>query len=230
LQPSELQLRPLSHHRFGSLHHHAVTRHFHFRIVAHQKCHHACHDRTGRQYHKAERYIASRVLDPADSIWAYEAAEIADRIYQCNAAGSGGAGEKAGREGPEGGHDRKCSHYAYGESNSRKNGIAKIGASDQRQAADDCRANHVPNSLMRDVRVACPPNYCDYRERIRNRNKVARQRIDRNTGDVIEPGVCGHTLDDLRQPVVQAIYPTEKPEVDEARPRRRGLVRASPNL
>ena len=26
--------------------------------------------------------------------------------------------------------------------------------------------------------VACPPNYCDYRERIRNRNKAARQRID----------------------------------------------------
>jgi hypothetical protein len=36
----------------------------------------------------------------------------------------------------------------------------------------------MPNSLMRDVRVACPQNRCDYRERERHGNKVARQRVD----------------------------------------------------
>jgi hypothetical protein len=40
-------------------------------------------------------------LDPANGIRAGKAAEIANRIYQCNAAGGGGAGEKAGQEGPE---------------------------------------------------------------------------------------------------------------------------------
>jgi hypothetical protein len=50
-------------------------------------------DRTGRQYHKAERCFASRILDPTEGIWADKAAKIADRIYQCNATGSSGAGE-----------------------------------------------------------------------------------------------------------------------------------------
>jgi hypothetical protein len=56
--------------------------------VAHQKCDYACHDRTGREHHKAERYFAGRILDPADRIRADKPAKIADRIYQCNAAGS----------------------------------------------------------------------------------------------------------------------------------------------
>ena len=38
---------------------------------------------------------------------------------------------------------------------------------------------------MRDVRVACLPNHCECHERIRNRNKVARQHIDRNTCELI---------------------------------------------
>jgi hypothetical protein len=111
-------------------------------------------------------------------------------------------------------------------------GIAKKGARDQRQAADNCRAGHVPNPLMCDVRVARPPNHCDYRERKRNRNKVARQRVDRNTGDLVEPDVYNHALDDLRQPVGQGVYPRDNPEVDYAtvRPRTRGFVRASLNL
>ena len=139
---------------------------------------------------------------------------LPDRIYQCNAAGGGRAGEKAGREGPEGGHSSICSHRADDESNSRKNGIAEIGGSDQREAADNRRASHVPNSLLRDVRVARPPNRRDCRERKGNRNKVARQRVDRNTGDLIEPDVCRHTLDDLRQPVEQAGDPRNNPEED----------------
>jgi hypothetical protein len=72
--------------RFGSLSHHAAARHLHFRVVAHQKCDDARHDWTGRQYHQAERYFASRVLDPANGIRADKAAEIADRVYQGNAA------------------------------------------------------------------------------------------------------------------------------------------------
>ena len=63
----------------------------------------------------------------------------------------------------------------------------------------------MPNSLMRDVRVACPQNRCDYRERERHGNKVARQRVDRNTGDLIEPDICRYALDDLWQPVNQAV-------------------------
>jgi hypothetical protein len=45
--------------------------------------------------------------------------------------------EDAGREGPEGGIGRQSFHRADDESDSRKNGIAKIGGSDQRQAHDD---------------------------------------------------------------------------------------------
>jgi hypothetical protein len=48
-----------------------------------------------------------------------------------------GAGEEAGREGPEGGIGHQSSHRADDESDSRKNGIAKMGGSDQRQAHDD---------------------------------------------------------------------------------------------
>jgi hypothetical protein len=64
------------------------------------------HDKTGRQRYKSERRIASRILDPANGIRAAEAAKIADRIYQCNAASGGRACEKAGREGPENGQGR----------------------------------------------------------------------------------------------------------------------------
>ena len=35
----------------------------------------------------------------------------------------------------------------------------KIGGSYQRKATDDCRTNHVPNSLLCGVRVARPPNH-----------------------------------------------------------------------
>jgi hypothetical protein len=65
--------------------------------VAHQDHDYACHERTGRQRDKAEGCFASRILDPADGIGADKATEIADRIYQGNAAGGGGAGEKASR-------------------------------------------------------------------------------------------------------------------------------------
>ena len=41
-----------------------------------------------------------------DTHRANKASETADRIYQCNAARGGGAGEEAGREGPEGGRGR----------------------------------------------------------------------------------------------------------------------------
>jgi hypothetical protein len=64
--------------------------------------------------------FASRILDPAHGIRADKAAEIADRIYQCNAAGGGGTGEKASWEGPEGGDGRIHAHRTNGESNSRK--------------------------------------------------------------------------------------------------------------
>src|SRR6516164_3591784 len=99
-----------SHNRFGSLGHDVATRHLHFRVVAHQKCDRACHDGTGCQQHKTERRFAGRILDPTDGIRADKAAEIADRIDQCNAAGGGGAREKAGREGPKRGIGRIYSH------------------------------------------------------------------------------------------------------------------------
>jgi hypothetical protein len=37
---------------------------------------------------------------------------------------------------------------------------------------------------MFDVRVVRPPDHCDDRERKGHRNEVARQRVDRNTGDL----------------------------------------------
>ena len=81
---SSLTLAQLT--RLGSLRHQCGARHLHFRVVAHQECDDACYDQTGRQHHKAERCFASRILDPADSIRADKAAEIADRTYQSNAA------------------------------------------------------------------------------------------------------------------------------------------------
>jgi hypothetical protein len=76
---------PLLRNRFGALRHHAATRHLYFRVVADQKGHYSCHDRTGRQHHKAERCLASRILDPADGIPADKAAETGDQ--RCTAGG-----------------------------------------------------------------------------------------------------------------------------------------------
>ena len=67
---ASLRTTTVSHDRFGSLRHHAAARYLHFRVMAHQKCHYSCHNRTGRQHHKAERCFASRILDPANSIGA----------------------------------------------------------------------------------------------------------------------------------------------------------------
>src|SRR5580704_10360696 len=117
---ASLRATPVSVNRFGSLHHHAATQHLHFRVVTHQKDHHPCHNRTGRQHNKAERCFASRIFDPANGIWADEAPETADRIYQCDAASGSGAGKKAGREGPESGYSRIVCHHADGDSNSRQ--------------------------------------------------------------------------------------------------------------
>jgi hypothetical protein len=64
----------------SSLGHDAASRHLNLRVVAHQECDYACHDRTGRQHDKAERGFASRLLHPADSIGAGKAPEIADGI------------------------------------------------------------------------------------------------------------------------------------------------------
>jgi hypothetical protein len=57
----------LSYNRLGSFRHDAAARHLHFRVVAHQKGHHPCHNRTGRQHNKAERCFASRIFDPANA-------------------------------------------------------------------------------------------------------------------------------------------------------------------
>jgi hypothetical protein len=122
--------------------------------------------------------------------------------FQCNTASGGGTGKKAGREGPEGGQSRISPHRADDEGDSRKNGIAKIGRSDQRQSAGNYRKNHVPNSLMCGVRVASPQNHCDNRKRKRHGHKVPRQRIDRNTGDLIEPKVRCDALDYLRDSAI----------------------------
>jgi hypothetical protein len=71
--------------------------------VANQKYDYARHDRAGRQYHKAERCFASRILDRANGVRGDKGAEIADRIYQSNATGSGEPVRKPVREGPEAG-------------------------------------------------------------------------------------------------------------------------------
>src|ERR1700730_359783 len=150
------------------------------------------------------RIAPSRVLDPADGIRAHEAAEVADRVDQRDAAGGRRAGEECRRQRPEGrlgaiDPDRRHRHGDH-----RPPRAVEESGPYQSDCGEIVGRRKVQSSLTGSIRGNAPQDHSHGSDRIGNRGDEAGAEIGQPQGfeherheerDAVSPGHRGE-IDD----------------------------------